>query len=533
MSLAAVNPLVWLHLRMSGSLRQNLAIIAIFLALVIAGRTVSFRALAPGEEEVVDWVWLGLLTSAQAAFLLLLAPGAIRRAVLRDFQTAMMDSHRLTPMSSARIIAGYMLGPPLQAFMLYGTSLAVGAYLAFRVGIGGGAPAAVMGAWCSAQVCLLMLAFLIASLVLLTALATQGKANLTIIIVLVTAFGGWALVAVVPGLALLGGLTSGALLLELVTRPGAASGLAAIPAAAAAQLAIGLLCLVAAARKVRRPAEPAFSLSLGLVLALAWGVTLWAGLSAALVGAMVLPTEASRSAQIIGSLLAFLLVAEIPLLAGAFQLHRLDRLRRFGHRTSASAHGWALAGPAILTALAMALLAVLVYEVEQARQRAFADLRPAIVLAVCAAVALSLWTDFGVAYAATALSRAPVMSLLVVAALLKVGPGAGDLLVAVGREVLGSGEAEAEMLLSWGSPLGTIIGAGLLSAPGGPGAPEVSVPRAWPRLWAGLGAQGVIALLITWLAWRQRWGVVTRAAPAGAAGRAAIRGEQGDEGRGV
>ena len=124
-------------------------------------------------------------------------PAAVRKAVLRDFQSGMIESHRLSPMSGPKIVIGYMTGAPVQSGCLLLASLLLGT--AFAAHVARDLSAVVLTGWYVMQGCLLCLAFMVAALSLLVALGTAGKVDVLTVGVLLVIFGGWAIRAVCAG----------------------------------------------------------------------------------------------------------------------------------------------------------------------------------------------------------------------------------------------------------------------------------------------------------------------------------------------
>ena len=87
----SLNPLFWLHLRIGGSARTNSIIVVAYAAIVIMFTGGSYYIAAaeaganvgPQTYARVDAAWLVIMTVAQGAFLLLLAPSAIRHEYKR------------------------------------------------------------------------------------------------------------------------------------------------------------------------------------------------------------------------------------------------------------------------------------------------------------------------------------------------------------------------------------------------------------------------------------------------------------------
>lgn len=70
---------------------------------------------------------LMFLAGIQMFVTVLAGCNAIHRAMLRDYQSKMLESHRLTPMSNLAVVMGYLLGAPLHTIALFFVFTATGA----------------------------------------------------------------------------------------------------------------------------------------------------------------------------------------------------------------------------------------------------------------------------------------------------------------------------------------------------------------------------------------------------------------------
>jgi hypothetical protein len=208
------------NFQLSGGWRQNVVIVGLYAVMTAALATLAYRTAKPADYGDVSAVCLSLITAIQGVVVLLIAPGAVRKAVLRDFQTGMIESHRLTPLSGLSLVLGYLTGPTAQAFLVYATGLLLGGMFAGAYGQSLGFAGVALSAWYGGQLCLLMLGLLVTALSLLAALASAGKANLMVLLLLFGVFGGWFVLPFVPGLALLAGVMSGGWLIGLFVRGG-------------------------------------------------------------------------------------------------------------------------------------------------------------------------------------------------------------------------------------------------------------------------------------------------------------------------
>ncbi|MBU0640720.1 MAG: hypothetical protein KKB50_17795 [Planctomycetes bacterium] len=502
-----MNPLFRLHLKLSGSFRNNAVLTLAYVTLVVVAASITYHLTKPADHGAASSAWLGIMTAAQAAFVLLVAPGAVRRAVLRDHETGMIESHRLSPMSNLSIVAGYLSGPPAQAALLYGVSLLLGSYFAGRYAQSfqtGGVAWVAFGGWYFLQVCLLMLAFMIAALVLLVALSTAGKTNVIGIVVLVCVFGGWVSVAFVPGLALLSGVMSGQTLLGVLSSSAVAGDARAVLLGAVLQFLMATIFVAAACRKVRAPERSMFSISLGFALLALWGAILVLGVALVpkhrwLIGDF---DEIGR-AQLIASTIAFMIVAFLPLVAAAALRFHIDRSAAFGQPLATWQRHRTTLVPLLLSVMTMLTL-VLLYrhlDPEQVQRELIAALSsPGRRLALLATIALSFWIDFNWIYFAIVRGRKLLWSLLLVTAALKLLPIAADLAISIAYELLDRPWALVDGYFSGISPIGTFI---LATTPSG-------------NPWPGLAVQIGLAAAATYLGRRTRQNIIAHTASSAA-----------------
>ena len=499
----SLNPLLWLHLRITGSARTNVLIVTAYAATIILFASISFYVAAlnvlPRDRTAVfaqmNGAWLVIVTVAQGVFLLLLGPSAVRRAVQRDFDTGMLDSHRLSPMSNLKIVLGYLTGSPIQAVLLYAVSLVFGTYFAASYaassGLGGAIGVrATLAGWYFAQGCMLMLAAMFAALILLTALATRGKANVVGILALIGVFGGWFASVFVPGLALVLGVRSGGVLFGLLTSTKIAGDALTIVNAGALQFTLCLIFVTAACGKLRKPERPLFSLRLGLTLLIVWGIALLAGMHAApdydwLFGEW----REYRFAQLVASTIAFMLVSLLPLAAAAINLFHHDRAASFGERPVGRSRLLLLAP--LLAALTVSCLDLMLRAVgphQLSRAAREALLYRSVWAGIAAALLLSFWTDFHCLYSLKALVRRPTIAFLIVLAVLKGAPLAIDGVVKFCVEEVAEQAWTGQGYLTGLSPIGTLL----------------LIPRAGAPVWFGLVFQLAVAVGATALARRAR-----------------------------
>jgi hypothetical protein len=493
----SVNPLIWAHYKLTGGRRSHVLTVVIYAGLIAVAVGLSYQAVKPTEYRWVTSVWLGLVTGAQALLAFLLVPMAIRRAVMRDFQSGMIESHRLAPMGNGRIVLGYLAGPPLQAAWLLIVGLAAGTCLVTALSVGGSWRDPI--AWWAFHGYLLVVTLLVAALVLLTALATGGKANFLAIAFVAGIFGGWLAVVFVPGLALLSGVTLVAALPEPVVRGAtflAPDEAAAVLAGILGQLALAVLFIKAACRKVRAPHRPIFDLPLGLVLLVVWAGALIVGV--ALPGAFEWLYEDwgdIASAQLVASTAAFMVVALFPLLAAVSDCVRRDRARVLGGVELRGGRGIAVLMPCLLGAATVATLLLMASFVSDTRipglvwvQRGWWPEWPELarLVAMVAACMLAFWINFNILYLFVARGAKVLLVAVLSLVLLQALPLLVDWVVLAVLEELDRALDYVDLYAAGFSPIGTVLLC--LSAGGNP--------------WPGLAGQVVLGGL-AWLVGRR------------------------------
>ncbi|MFO0838996.1 MAG: hypothetical protein U1D55_10765 [Phycisphaerae bacterium] len=458
------NPLLGVHLRLSGTPRTHVTMVVVFVLLAGIGATISYRAAPPREWGSVSAFWLGIVSAAQAFFLLLMTPGAIRKAVLRDFQTGMIESHRLSPMSAAKVVLGYVTGPPVQSYVLYATSLVIGGVFAAHYANSTGTGLVVTG-WYAGQAILIIQALALTSLVLIIALTTSGKTNLLGPLIAISAVSGWQILPLVPGMALLLGVFSAQRIFSIVTASkfavtggGGGSGDIVMVIAPVLQLVLAAICLRASARKIRSPEGPPFASGLALCLAVFWATTSIIGLTWADVSTWFFARETSiRYPQLLLSTASIFVMSQFAVVAGAFELMISDRKRALGEpisKASRVAH-WLM--PLALAGITIAALAIMLLGMPTLpMSRPLADGDPARWAMVFAAFVLGYVIDFSRAYAA-ALRGGRLIWPTLFSLSIKFGPiGIDALMNAVAMEANPSRDF-AFTWLSACSPIGIIL----------------------------------------------------------------------------
>jgi hypothetical protein len=379
-----------LHYYLGGGKRRLLAMIAIYVALIVGGWYLMFRissdswlvanqlpTLPAAERDRISSqtsrAMLGWVAGSQALFLLIMTPAMIRKAIQTDFQTGMIESHRLSPMSGLRIVWGYLAAAPLQAFALYGASLALGGYFAMdamRVMLL--SPLNGLQMWMSGQVLLLSLALLSAAATALFSLHNQGKMGRFIFpfVFIGLMLGGTIMLRLAPGIGLLIGFIAAQVIFNALRGAG---GLASVTGAVSqaapvmllsmgAQLLASGILIAAAARKIRRPDSSLLGLPLGLAITLILSAATIAGMAYAGVDDELAASPQTLLAYQLGaSLLLLLFVSYFALVAAAEEQVAADRAAHFGEHRPGYHRLYQVIAPAGLSLLLSAVVLASIY----------------------------------------------------------------------------------------------------------------------------------------------------------------------------
>jgi hypothetical protein len=329
-----------------GGHRRLSAILGVCAVLLIAG-TVAIRRLSPGQPlpVIAGWV-LTFLTGLQVLVVVLGGCNAVYRGMLRDFETKMIESHRLTPMSNTAVALGYLFGSTLQVTSLFVLFAAFGALLSFIASL------PVLN-WVLGNLVLLAGGLALWSAAVFAGMGPQKPFNTAPVVIGVAALS--MPIAFVPGAALLFNTYTVFVAIRMLT----STGLVVVPAVvmpAAVSLVFALFWLSAAAIKYRRPDLPALNASRGLAL-LVWtlmigtlGVAALGWVAGAALGSVSDPDL--LPAQWIATMIGGLLLAAIAV-AGAVKCRMLIA-------RGAAARDWSDRISDLLTVVLAALLICLI-----------------------------------------------------------------------------------------------------------------------------------------------------------------------------
>ena len=458
-----MRPLLRLHTTLAGGRLGTFGVPAVCLFAIVIIAAMSFRASEPRDYPSVSTIWLAIMAVSGIAVMLLLIPGTLSKAINRDFKNGMIDSHRLTPMSNLRIILGYIVGPPCQMFMLYVVTLILGSYFATSTAAPFSAGAMVAG-WWTMHGFLILAALMLASFVGALAIAGGGKSQAMGLLLALGVLGGWLLVMFVPGLALVAGVLSGNVFANALNAGVIGDEGTVVIVGALSHIALTVLFIEAASRRLRTPDCPLFNMTSSLILATIWAVALVLGMEFAWRYGLLGRTEPEvLFIRVVASISVFVLIAQTALLAAATTRCRCDSANALAMPYSRGRHVVAQLMPLWVGLLAAAILIVL-YEITPAglQSRTFHQVARdpvrlgAMVLALCA----SFWLDANWIYIAKLRGKSVGWAIGLSALLLKILPVLAEAAQSAASDAMrhrGATAGHASGLLAGFSPIGTML----------------------------------------------------------------------------
>ncbi len=340
------NAIWWVQFRL-GRGRRLLLVCMCYLGGLLA-LTYLYRRLEPtlNATQFASFA-LGMLAALQPMIVIVGGCNAIFRVTARDHATGMIESHRLSPLSTGAATLGYLFGGTQQVLALFLINLLYGLVLSV---IGGLPPAD----WLVGSMLLLVASMSLWSVVVCSGTGA-GKPINPMVPMVVVGLMSWSFLMFLPGLGLASGAYATVAAYLAMTGhadlgPPAAPGMPSsrVPAVALATLALVALVMTwfwiaAAARRYRRPYRPAFDAWHGTVLLGGWllmagpGIVLFRMLDA---GRWI--EEDRTLAQFIASLIISMLIAVIGINGACLDRARLlrgatpkSRAERFSGRTVA------------------------------------------------------------------------------------------------------------------------------------------------------------------------------------------------------
>jgi len=249
-------PMWRVQFHLLGGMRKMVFVLTATVTIIVAG-TIVVRRVAAGTPftTVAGWITV-FLAWAQSAILVLAGSNMIYRAIVRDVDSRMIESHRLSPMTNLGVALGYLFGPTQQVLAVFLTAGLGGAIIGFI----GQIP---LGPWGIGHAVLLTSAITLWALVVFSGMKSGKPLNPGGLIIAVSSLS--LPLSFVPGAAILLNIYS--VMYGMYLLMGKAAPHAVITAITFAVCAAMILYwLAVAAVKYRRPDLPALGSFRGLIL---------------------------------------------------------------------------------------------------------------------------------------------------------------------------------------------------------------------------------------------------------------------------
>jgi hypothetical protein len=251
------NAIAYAHFKLRGGTKNVLLSAAAYVLLLVVATALVYSLTRPNNRrDALDALTYGLLG---LQMLLVIGYGVFTTggAVKTDLSSHLIESHRMMPLSSGRAIAGYLVGPPCQAYTFFIANVIVGLSICVLNSTG---PTPTR-TWLLRNAVLLLFAVFVFAVTVFWNFLGRNVGRYLVGLVVVFWISQGYLFAYVPAFYVLGSPFIGETVFAPSLSVGWTHGLAAV-----AQVALGLILLTAATRKYRRPHLPAFSTPLALLL---------------------------------------------------------------------------------------------------------------------------------------------------------------------------------------------------------------------------------------------------------------------------
>lgn len=440
------------QLDLMGGWRRTLAAFSGYLLLLGLGTFGLYAVMRPQGFAGAAGYALNFLALIQGGILVMGGTNAAYKAMLRDFDTKMLESHRITPMGNVAVVLGYLFGANIQTVCLVFVGMLFGAGVSFFAAL------PVLD-WLAGHVLAGCGAVMLWSIVVFVGLRPAKPISPSPLIVVTALLT--MLILLLPGAGVFTGTYAMYIAGSLVTGNMTFDGPSVLLVAG---LSVLLTCfwVYAAAAKYRRPDLPALNALRGMVLLVLWLVLGTLGITAYkyVVGATMRSLELDELTrpQWIGTIVTGMLMALVPVAGavhcrllvgrGAAPRNRWDTVSDLGAALVA-----ALLVPAITAGLGWLTWRGL--SVSPAISIGFLSPQASAWLYTTAAVLLAVMTMRGLMTFCLAKLSKPGLPLVVFVILFWAGPVLGDIALAtVSDRFNDMGDLSALVGLS---PIGTVM----------------------------------------------------------------------------
>lgn len=325
---SAFNPIGWVQVRLAGGANRVFAICGLYAGAMLAFNVLIYRSSADYRSLSQFAAGSLILTlGISGVLLVLVGAGVINKAILRDYTSDMITSHRCSAMSGYTAVLGYLTGPTLAIQCITVVNLIACMILAQLTGLRWYAPILIFGAFaCGAAVTW--------TASVLSALSYRGKVAIAGIVAPVTVIlvvpPLQEMMTAHPGLSLLTNL-------QLVSRLASAAGSTLTPddgmlvvVSMLFQLAIALTFFIGASRRYLRDDVPAFTPTLALAFVALCSLICAAGMRMSHPAKLSIVSAefAEVSTQLFASIASLALVAVLPVSNAAWRSVAWSRRKR-------------------------------------------------------------------------------------------------------------------------------------------------------------------------------------------------------------
>ena len=255
---------IWrLQYNLLGGHRRMIGVTGVYALALIVGAYGCRRLLWDEPLADVAGILIKVLAAIQILIAVLVGCNAVHRASLRDFESKMIESHRLTPMTSVTVVLGYLFGTTLQIHAFFFVGLIIGTVLTtlakFRI-----------DSWVFGNLLILNGAVTLWSAVLLSGFRLAKPISPAGFLIAAAVLGN-VFVLLLPPAGLLLSAYPIMFGFQMITGGGWPAG-NAILMIAAVNVVMTVFWISAAAAKYRRPDLPALNSVRGLILLAFWSV---------------------------------------------------------------------------------------------------------------------------------------------------------------------------------------------------------------------------------------------------------------------
>lgn len=195
------NPIGWVQLKLVGGWRAQLGFLAGYCGIALLLHLIVYEAVARAGRVSIPQFAGGafvVMTLALASLFLLGGTATIKKAIQRDYTTAMIGSHRTSAVTGYAVVLGYLTGATVQILLASAANWLICTILALMAGVTVSpfAPSALLAV-------LVCWAAMFWPLAVLVGFDTQGKMPVGGLVVSLVVLSSIGILDVWPGLSLL------------------------------------------------------------------------------------------------------------------------------------------------------------------------------------------------------------------------------------------------------------------------------------------------------------------------------------------